>query len=119
MTTISELLEALESARSGSPEMSVESAIAIYHAAKSQVDAYNGVADQAKQIINDVMTETGQLFYATAAGKAQITAASTSASYDTKALDALIASSPELKAILEPHRKTSERAGTLRVTAAK
>jgi hypothetical protein len=38
-----------------------------------------------------------------------------SASYDVKALDALCKSSPDLAAILLPHRKETQRAGSLTI----
>ena len=118
MTTI-ELMAALESARTGTPAQSVESAIAVYLAAKAQMDAYSSVADAAKKLISDVMTETAQTAYSTQAGKASITAPSVSVSYDAKALDALSASDDGIARLLQPHRKVSERAGTMRIVAAK
>lgn len=114
-----ELTIALEAAQTGEPKASVESAIAIYQAAAVQIDAMNVVKEAAKKLIEDVMTETGETSYATRAGKVAITAPSASASYDTRALDALCASSPEIAAILAPHRKETQRAGTMRITAAK
>ena len=114
-----ELMTALAAAQTGTPEQSVESAIAVYLAAKSQMDAYSNVADAAKKLIGDVMAETAQAAYTTKAGKASITAPSTSVSYDAKALDALCASSEAAARLLEPHRKTTERAGTMRIVAAK
>lgn len=100
-------------------EPAVESAIMVYLAAKAEMDAYSRIADAAKKLIGDVMLETGATAYATQAGKVSMTSASMSVSYDTKALDALIASSDELRRILKPHRKVSERAGTMRIVGAK
>jgi hypothetical protein len=117
--TTTELLDALAAAQTGAPELSVESAIAVYLGAKAEIDAYSAVADAAKKLIGDVMTETAQTAYTTKAGKVSITTPSVSVSYDTKALDALAASSDELARLLEPHRKVSERAGTMRIIAAK
>lgn len=119
MTTIPELLTALDTATTGAPELSAETAIAVYLAAKGEIDAYNVICDSAKKLIGDVMAETAQTAYSTKAGKVAITAPSTSVSYDAKALDALAASSDEIARLLAPHRKVSERAGTMRITAAK
>ena len=51
------------------------------------------------------------------AGKASITAPSVSVSYDAKALDALAASDDGIARLLQPHRKMTERAGTMRIVA--
>ena len=117
--TTAELLAALTAAQTGEPAQSVESAIAVYLGAKAQMDAYSEVADAAKRLITDVMTETAQTAYTTKAGKVSITAPSVSVSYDAKALDALAASDDGIARLLQPHRKTTERAGTMRIVAAK
>ena len=117
--TTAELFAALDTANTGTPDASVESAIAVYLAAKGEIDAYNAVADAAKKLIGDVMAETGGTAYATKAGKVSITAPSVSVTYDAKALDALAVSSDEVARLLAPHRKVSERAGTMRIVAAK
>lgn len=117
--TGAELLAALSAAQTGDPALCVESAIAVYLGAKAEMDAYSAVADAAKKLITDVMTETGQTAYSTKAGKVSITAPSQSVSYDAKALDALAASSDDFARLLAPHRKVSERAGTMRIVAAK
>jgi hypothetical protein len=116
---VSDLFTALDAAHVGTPEQCVESAIAVYLAASGEIDAYTVVKDSAKKLISDVMTETAQTAYSTKAGKANITAPSQSVSYDAKALDALAASSDEFARLLAPHRKVSERAGTMRIAAAK
>lgn len=117
--TTTELLAALTAAQAGEPAQSVESAIAVYLGAKAQMDAYGEVADAAKKLIGDVMAETAQATYTTKAGKVSITAPSVSVSYDAKALDALAASDDGIARLLQPHRKTTERAGTMRIVAAK
>ena len=92
---IAELETQLEQAQTMTPEAAVESAIMVYLAAKAQIDEYNRIADAAKKLIGDVMLETGVTTYSTKAGKVSMTSASMSVSYDTKALDALIASSSQ------------------------
>ena len=117
--TTAELMAALTAAQTGAPDQSVESAVAVYLAAKGMMDAYGAVADAAKKLISDVMTETAQTAYVTAAGKVSVTAPGTSISYDAKALDALAASDDGIARLLSPHRKVTERAGTMRIVAAK
>jgi len=117
--TTTELLVALNAAQRADAADCVESAITVYLGAKSQMDAYSEVADEAKSLISIVMTETAQTAYSTKAGKVSITAPSTSVTYDAKALDALAASDDRIARLLAPHRKVSERAGTMRIVAAK
>lgn len=50
-----------------------------------------------------------------AAGDGDGAAPSVSASYDTKALDALCASSPQIAAVLAPHRRETVRSGALTI----
>src|SRR5688572_13980368 len=107
MTTITELTAALESA-TPTTEMAAENAIAVYLAAKSQMNAYQAVADAAKARLTEIIEETGQVKWMTKAGAANVTAPSVSTSYDAKALDALSASDDSLARLLAPHRKQSE-----------
>jgi multidrug efflux pump subunit AcrA (membrane-fusion protein) len=100
-------------------ETAAETAIMVYHAAKFAQEEWQAVADAAKAMLQEIMLETERTSITTPAGKAAITAPSVSVSYDAKALSALCASSPDVARMLEPHRKTTERAGTLRITAAK
>ena len=119
MTTTTELYAALDTANTGAPELSAETAIAVYLSASAEIDAYTAIKDAAKKLIGDIMAETAQTAYSTKAGKASITAPSTSVSYDAKALDALAASSDDFARLLQPHRKVTERAGTMRIVATK
>jgi hypothetical protein len=119
MTTVTELMAALDAAETAPPDMAVETAVAVFLAATAAAKAYDQVLDAAKRTISDVMAETGKTTYDTKAGKAAVAASSVTVSYDPKALDALAASSDEFARLLNPHRKVSERAGSLRITAAK
>lgn len=110
---------ALVRAMTQQPAEAVESAIMVYMACKAEIDAYAAVVDAAKKLISDAMAEMGETAYATKAGKATVTAPSVSVTYDTKALDALFASSDEVRRLLSPHRKVTERAGTMRIVGAK
>lgn len=119
MITPEELKVQLDVAMMQVPQASVESAIAIYHAASAFADGYTIIKDAAKKLIADVMTETGQTKYNTAAGVAIVSAPSQTVSYDAKAIDILLRDDPDLALRLSPYRKVSERAGTLRITASK
>ena len=111
--TTDELKQALTNA------VTIADAITVYLAAKSMMDAYSAIADEAKKLIADVMAETGETAYSTQAGKVSITAASTSISYDAKAIDILLRDDADLAMRLAPYRKESQRAGTMRITRAK
>lgn len=119
MTRVAELEAQLNQAIAQPPHRAVEDAITVYLMAKAQADAFGKVADEAKRLIGDVMVETGQPAYKTQAGNVSMTSPSVSVSYDAKALDALAASSDDFARLLAPHRKESQRAGTMRITAAK
>ncbi len=119
MTTIDELRAALDAAHVGEPANSIESAITVHQAAQAVIDAYATVKEAARQLITDVMTETGKTDYATRAGKVSVTAAGRSVSYDAKALDILLRDDADLALRLAPYRKETERAGSLRITGAK
>ena len=114
------LLEAdLRSALYQPPHVAVEIAIGVYSNAKAHADEANRVADAAKKLIADVMAETGQTKYGTAAGTVAMTAPSVTVSYDAKALDILLRDDADLAMRLAPYRKETERAGTMRITAGK
>lgn len=116
---IDELTKAIEYAQLGTPEQSVESAIMVYLAAQAEIERYQAIQNKAKALINDVMLETGKTKYRTQCGTAAVSAAGQSISYNATALDILCASMPELNAVLEMHRKVTERPGTLRIVGAK
>lgn len=118
MNTAQELLRHLQTEHK-STEAAVETAISVYQAAKGEQDRWVEVGNAAKELLQEIMVETGQTGFVSRAGKAAVTAPSVSVSYDAKALDALCASDDNLRRILEPHRRVTERAGTLRITAAK
>lgn len=104
-----------------STEEAADRAIGVYRIAKAQADASSArwmeVADAAKQMMTEIITETGRMSWKTPSGSAYIPAASVTVTYDAKALDALCASSPELAAILRPHRLEKERPGSLTIRA--
>lgn len=102
-----------------STEKAAERAILVYKDAKAAaadvVKPYEDVMANAKAVLTDIIAETGKMTWKVAAGQAFVPAAGMTVSYDAKALDALCASSPELKAILWPHRFEKERAGSLTI----
>ena len=117
--TTEELKQALTNAVEQAPDATIADAITVYLAAKSMMDAYSAIADDAKKLIADVMAETGETAYSTQAGKVSITAPATSVSYDAKAIDILMRDDADLAMRLAPYRKESQRAGTMRITGAK
>lgn len=94
------------------PEEAIRLAVEVY---KDAAKYLKEIQAKAKKIIEEVSVETGRTDWATAAGKVYYPAPSLSVTYDAKALDALCASSPELKAILWPHRRETERAGSMTI----
>jgi hypothetical protein len=119
MATPEELEAALFSAQSGQPEACIESAVAVYLAAATEIDRYEALQNEAKRLIGDVMTETGNTRYSTRAGVAAVTSPSTVASYDSKALDVLLRADADLALKLFPYRRETQRAGTLRISPVK
>lgn len=100
-----------------STEDAIESAIAIYQAAAAQIDAAQALQAEAKMLLTEIMTETGETSYSTKAGKAYVTAPSRVVTYDAKGLDKLAALDDDLAFVLEPFRRVTERAGTLTIRA--
>ena len=109
------LLRAREDA--ASTEDALESAIAIYQGAAGAITALQAVQADAKLLLTEIMTETGETNVTTKAGKAYVTSASRGVTYDAKGIDALAANDDELAAVLEPFRRVTERAGTLTIRA--
>lgn len=95
-----------------STEEAVATAIEVYKDAGKYAD---DVRKHARSVIEEIIIETGQSEWATAAGKVYFPKPSVSVSYDARALDALCASSPEIAAILKPHRRETERPGSMTI----
>lgn len=102
-----------------STEEAVQQAIRIYKDAKAAAadvaKPYEDVMTAAKDRLTEIMAETGQMSWKTVHGQAYVPAGGMTVSYDAKALDALCASSPEIAAILHPHRQVKERPGSLTI----
>jgi hypothetical protein len=114
---IDELRDWLERARteSGTTETALEGAISVHQAAAAAIVQLQQVQADAKQLITEIMTETGETNITTKAGRAYVTAASRIVTYDAKGIDKLAANDDELAAVLEPFRRVTERAGTLTI----
>ena len=115
------ITEALAVVQAGRPAEDSEAALT------NLIDAYRNIGgeikllgwsqDTAKQIITDIMLASGAVKVNTPAGSAAFTPASVRVSYDSKALDALVASDQSLARILGPHRKATMVAGGLTIKA--
>lgn len=101
------------------PNMAVVKAIQVYLAAKQAIERFVAVQERAKSLISDVMSKTGKDSFKTVAGNVAMSAASTTVSYDAKALDILLKDDPDLAVRLGQYRKESQRAGSMRITEAK
>jgi hypothetical protein len=95
-----------------SPEEAIRIAVEVYKDASKYL---KDIQAKAKQIIEEVSIETGRTDWSTQAGKVYYPAPGVAVSYDSKALDALCASDPDLKAKLWPHRRETERAGSMTI----
>ena len=116
---ITELRTWLERARTDAPNTAtaLENAIAVYQGAAGAITALQAVQADAKLLITEIFTETGNPEAVTKAGRCYVPSASRVVTYDAKGIDALAANDDELAAILEPFRRVTERAGTLTIRA--
>ena len=116
---ITELRTWLERARTDAPstETALENAIAVHQGAAGAITALQAVQAEAKLLITEIFTETGNTEAVTKAGRCYVTNASRVVTYDAKGIDALAANDDELAAILEPFRRVTERAGVLTIRA--
>jgi hypothetical protein len=80
---------------------------------EAQATEWKGVENLARERLAEVFQATGQANWSTPAGKAYRAADSVTVSWDAKALDALCASSPQIAAVLAPHRRETVRSGAL------
>lgn len=101
------------------PEEAAAAAVEAIATVRQIVGEFGLLEQEAKRTLTDLLEETGQRKIATEAGAAEMQPASTSATYDTRALDALCASNEALAKILRPHRVERQRPAALRVTVKK
>ena len=109
------ILDGIASGALPDTETAMNEAIAVYRNMGAQVKEFEALQARAKQIVTEIMQETGQVKAITPAGTAQFTADSVRVSYDTKAIDALVASDDGLARLLTPHRKETAVKGSLTI----
>lgn len=123
LVTPADLRNRLASAHDMAPDNAAHEAISIVLDAKGcaalATKPWADVEAEARRVLDGVMAETGCTTYRTPSGDAYIPAPSTRVTYDTKALDALCASSPELARVLAPHRRETSVPGSLTIRAAR
>lgn len=116
---LSDLLCDVEHGRTRDTATAASTAIDVYKLAKQgeakALEPWQRLQTRAKSALSDIIAETGVAEWAGQFGRCYVPAAGVSVSYDAKALDALCASDPDLAAKLQPHRKVSERPGSLTV----
>lgn len=110
------ILEDIDNAQVGEPHECARKAIDVYLAATGIADDYKALASQAKEIIAQIMLETGKDKYGFDSGSVSVTAPSKSVSYDAKGLDDLLLNHPELHELLWPYREEKVRDGSMRIT---
>lgn len=108
----------LEAAKTGTPSECMKRAISAYNSAKTLQGEFEKMADAAKAIIAEIIEETGQeKWFVEGVGRAARTEPQQRGSYDTKALDALVASNDEYERLLMPHRKFTNIPASIRITS--
>lgn len=107
------VMDAIQAGKYPNVENALTDAIAVYRGLALDSKELEALQGRAKQIITEIMQETGQVKAVTTSGTAQFTAASIRIAYDWKALDALCASDETLAHILKPHRSEKQVAGAL------
>ena len=102
-----------------STDQVTDAAISAYKEAKAQAKAaaapWEEVANDAKALLADIITETGVTSFKTASGMAYLPTPGVTISYDAVSLDALCASDDNVKRLLWPHRSEKERPGSLTI----
>lgn len=99
------------------PAQAVEEAVTIYLELGAEIEALDVARAAAKQVIADVVIETGKERFETNAGMAYIANPSLRIGYDAKGIDALIENRPDLAEVLAPYRTEKMVAGSLTIRA--
>ena len=99
----------------GTPDEAAEHAIEVYRRIADEQATLKTYQDAAKAAIGDLIAETGRERWETPAGIAVLTSPSVRVSWDSKALEALCKSSPQIAEILAPHRRESMVAGSVTI----
>lgn len=95
--------------------VAVERLVGVYKHGKSVQDAVGAIMKRAKDRVSEVIAETGQMEWDTESGKVYVPKPSSSVRYDAAALDALCDSNDELARILRPHRRETQREGSVTI----
>jgi aspartate/tyrosine/aromatic aminotransferase len=94
-------------------ETALDLAVGAYKQAAGYITIFQELQAEAKALISEVFTETGQTAAVTSAGKVTLSAPTVLVSYDAKAVDILCKADPELALKLFTHRRETMRAGGL------
>lgn len=100
------------------PGLAIDEAIGLYLALGDEIAQLEIARAAAKQVISDVIIETGLDRFEVNAGLAYVSKPSVRTSYDTKGLDKLSVERPDLAGILALYRTEKQIAGTLTIRAA-
>jgi len=109
------VLDNITAGKYANTEDALTDAITVYRGIAADIKELEATKDRAKQIVTEIMQETGQVKAITPAGTAQFTNNSIRVSWDAKALDALCASDDGLARLLTPHRKETAVLGSLTI----
>ena len=116
LSEIDALRESLQDAYSKKDtDEAVEYLIGIYKSGKSYIDAINEIMAEVKEVLLEIMIETGKTDFKNQSGRVFVTKPGVSVRYDTKALDRLIESDPDAAEKILPYRIAKERAGTMTI----
>ena len=117
MITTAQLFSKLEDAHNAPlPEMALDAAVSIYLEAKRQIAALTALQDAVKDLVADVMTETGQTFAHAAGGTVEAVSAGKLITYNGAGVEKLGETFPEVAALLAPHRKVTVKKAHYRIT---
>lgn len=120
MSITEELRDRLhDAAHCGAPDRALDYAVGLHIEAASIIEALTAFQGEAKALITEVFTETGQTEAATSSGRAYVTRPSVRTTYEAKGLDELCSLDDELAALLAPYRRETQIAGTLTIRPAK
>lgn len=100
------------------PGQAIDEAIGLYLVLGDEIAQLEIARVAAKQVISDVIVETGLDRFEVNAGMAYVARPSVRVAYDTKGLDKLSAERPDLAGILALYRTEKEIAGSLTIRAA-
>ena len=116
---LQEVRDLVSRAQNAPTEIALDLAVGAYLLAAGYISRLEEMQAEAKALITEVFTETGQIDAVTSAGKVAIGSPSVTVAYDAKAIDILLRDDADLAMRLSPYRKETMRAGSMRITAKK